>query len=1303
MIVRRFEAEGKPRWREIWLEGSTVTYVVGVPGTAGVARATIYENEADARAAFDEHVRGYVAGGLVELDGETASARRAATGAPMSMGATTVAEEAAAAAAKAARAVEREQTKDEREKARAERDRIAAERSERIEALAEQRRARREAWEASRTDTWPTPPRWFERIADGDAWGVAVHEGALYTSRALPMPGASIEVRRCTDEAEARSEMERLAEEKLATGWAEREEIAPSPLTVVARRRPAPLDAAGAWRRVRDAFAAGAAALARRRMRFLEHETGQRPQRHAAALARFLGAPDAPPILDLDGEAAAFAMLDHVIASANDDPLGALVDFWVASRDAAFALDVLLRAANLGVRVDGQGRASIMTTSARAWTGRASPWRALRVHLARAPDEVRARAVSRMRLAYRHADGELRCMLALAFPFERTIVRLVVDEHLALPDLPPRATALLASASGRERPLALVERLDLGPCAAFFDDLVDVAGGHALDALARVLEPAKDHHAVRRAAARALGRIVDPRVAELLGRGFEDRDLLPGTITAALAAPRPFVDRVASLAASGGPTGAIALALLTWMLRVDPELRPKAPGEGARRAMRIASTRAASSTEREPLDSEAIPAALRSPPWRKERPPPRAVHALEPLAHAPSVRWPVGLREAWGPQPPPDPFSELSTIERDAQCEELFDAARDLRGTCATHLLLEASPSIALAAWQEIRPDRFQPCEIDALRSFIATYELAALEGLVTFGGARPIDAAPVVSPFDARELAPIAAAAIGDSVAETHAIEWLDAHPEAAAIGLVPIAAGRAGPSRDAADVALFELGQRGHGPLVLDVAARHGDAIVRLVGPLLEIDPHTRPPDVPAVAPSCWDSVALSPPKLVGTRRTLPPQAMEALGELFVLDARAARPEIDAVRDACDASSLAELANEAAVQWIASGAELADAGALRALGHFADDDGARLLGDLARRADDEADGTRASLMVGLLALRASPTALLQLVVLSRRAALAPLRRDATRHLLAIARSRSLDVEKLIDSSIPDFGLDANGSLRLDFGSRGLRVGFDERLEPFVQDDAGERLEKLPQVDERDDPEKADDADVTWRRIKRDVGALASVTIDRLEEAMVAQREIPLDDFSACFHHHPLLGHIAKRLVWQTDGGGTFRIAEDGTLADEHDETFDLGAARFVRVVHPVSISPDSVARWKERFSDYEILEPFPQIDRVVHRGASRASVARYQSRALSGEAVASLRARGFESYPGAGFAKPLRGSHRLLVVEATLGSRPFSATTRVAHVFFRTNDDPKPLPWEDVSAIELSEAIADLDAALK
>jgi hypothetical protein len=71
---------------------------------------------------------------------------------------------------------------------------------------------------------------------------------------------------------------------------------------------------------------------------------------------------------------------------------------------------------------------------------------------------------------------------------------------------------------------------------------------------------------------------------------------------------------------------------------------------------------------------------------------------------------------------------------------------------------------------------------------------------------------------------------------------------------------------------------------------------------------------------------------------------------------------------------------------------------------------------------------------------------------------------------------------------------------------------------------------------------------------------------------------------------------------VWITDGGTSFRVAEDHTYADVNDDPYTPEPDARVGIAHPILLDDDLDA-WAELLADYEILQPFEQLGRPVHR----------------------------------------------------------------------------------------------------
>ncbi|MCA9608057.1 MAG: DUF4132 domain-containing protein, partial [Myxococcales bacterium] len=128
---------------------------------------------------------------------------------------------------------------------------------------------------------------------------------------------------------------------------------------------------------------------------------------------------------------------------------------------------------------------------------------------------------------------------------------------------------------------------------------------------------------------------------------------------------------------------------------------------------------------------------------------------------------------------------------------------------------------------------------------------------------------------------------------------------------------------------------------------------------------------------------------------------------------------------------------------------------------------------------------------------------------------------------------------------------------------------------------------------------------------------------------------------------------HLAQRLIW-VDGktGPTFRVAEDHRLATVDDETYALEGG--VRLLHPATAEPGVTDAWALVLADYELIQPFSQLQRPVHAftEAERASgvFRRLDGKEAPLAKVLALRDRGwapgeFDREHGSGYHDLVRG----------------------------------------------------------
>ncbi len=494
-------------------------------------------------------------------------------------------------------------------------------------------------------------------------------------------------------------------------------------------------------------------------------------------------------------------------------------------------------------------------------------------------------------------------------------------------------------------------------------------------------------------------------------------------------------------------------------------------------------------------------------------------------------------------------------------------------------------------------------------------------------------------------------------------ALQWLGAHAELAALGLVPDAVGPSGEAKDDAEEALRFLALSGHRPRVSAAAARYGEPASAVLEALLDRDPLAI--DVAAPKPPPFLRLAELPPVALVSGGHLDDDARAALVEMLqVSPADPPYPGIALVRQACTAESLGAFALELLELWVLGDAPGRHDWMLAAIVHFPSVASERRISALARewaRKNQE----KAKRACGTLAALGEDAPLMHLTHIAETTRFDALRTLATELVRGAADARGLTQDELGDRTVPDLGLDADGTVTLSYGARQFRVSLDETLRPRVFERLpsgalGPPSTTPPRPTKTDDAEAAKAARERFDALRADLEAIADRQRQRLERAMGDARSWTAADFEARLAHHPLLGHLAKRVVWVATSAGaanTFRVAEDGSLADVEDRTFSLAEDARVRLAHPAI---DALDAWATLFADYTILQPFEQLARTVFR-CTPAEAGTEQLERTAGIPVAARRAlgilesRGFRredaGYVGA-FIRTLRTTDGTVVV---------------------------------------------------
>jgi len=677
--------------------------------------------------------------------------------------------------------------------------------------------------------------------------------------------------------------------------------------------------------------------------------------------------------------------------------------------------------------------------------------------------------------------------------------------------------------------------------------------------------------------------------------------------------PRRTLRVLADAALQSSPRGSAAANVLRQHLLandeiVQDELSNLAPAaRGYVEKVRAANVRVPDA------EVDALPPLFVTPPWLTKKGSTPAKPVIITDLSAPTevvMAWRPAEQERWAcAQPVTNPDWGLESW---ADIAGRISTSGSAGWYANSHFAMDGPEEDVRAVLSRWQPDSWQAGTW--IPRLVVRFGAEALPTVMNLVRREPGAGSVYLAPYAAPEIALLMADWLSRvKTARPIALHWLTRHPGVATRTLIPVALGKPGKARDAAELTIRTLAARGFTDEIAEAAAGYGETVAQAIAAVVADDGTLTVPKVMPKIPSWADPRSLPQVLLQGRQAALPEESVRhLLLMLAVSKSGEPYPGVQKAKDLCDPASLAAFAWALFENWRAAEYPPKEAWAFDTLRWFGDDETVRHLSPMIRLWPGENGHQRAVTGLDVLADIGGGTALTHLYDISQKVKFKALKERAARRVTDIADDLGLTAEQLGDRLVPDLGLAPAGTLVLDYGPRQFTVGFDEQLKPFVTDQAGKRLKALPKPGAKDDAELAPVAYQRFSGLKKDVRTLATSQIARFELAMVTQRRWTSQEFGEFFVGHPLLRHVVRRLVWAAfvgDGvgdevGDTFRVAEDQTFADVSDDEYKLADGASIGIVHPVQLvhRGKEVTAWSDVFADYELLQPFEQLGRTVY-----------------------------------------------------------------------------------------------------
>ncbi|MEK4660592.1 DUF4132 domain-containing protein [Priestia sp. FSL H7-0729] len=315
-----------------------------------------------------------------------------------------------------------------------------------------------------------------------------------------------------------------------------------------------------------------------------------------------------------------------------------------------------------------------------------------------------------------------------------------------------------------------------------------------------------------------------------------------------------------------------------------------------------------------------------------------------------------------------------------------------------------------------------------------------------------------------------------------------------------------------------------------------------------------------------------------------------------------------LNELRDYVSEASLARFASELLQVWIQEGAPAKEKWVMYVSALFGDIQIVNILAPQIKEWTENSRGAIAADAVKVLAYLKDPSALMAIDKIKRGVKNRQVKGAAEEALQLAADNMGLTSEQLEDRLVTTLGFDEKGTMQLSYGERSFLIKVNGDLQVVVlNEETGKSVKSLPAPAQKDDPELAAQSKARFTQLKKDLKSMVNIQAQRLEESLSKQRLWSADEWKSLFVDNVIMQKFAVGLIWGTyeDGAliSTFRYMEDGTFNSVDEDEVDLPSGAQVGLIHPLELDQATLEGWTTQLEDYEIKQPFEQLNREIHQ----------------------------------------------------------------------------------------------------
>lgn len=199
-------------------------------------------------------------------------------------------------------------------------------------------------------------------------------------------------------------------------------------------------------------------------------------------------------------------------------------------------------------------------------------------------------------------------------------------------------------------------------------------------------------------------------------------------------------------------------------------------------------------------------------------------------------------------------------------------------------------------------------------------------------------------------------------------------------------------------------------------------------------------------------------------------------------------------------------------------------------------------------------------------------------------------------------AQRLGMTAAEIEEMSVPGYGLSDAGLRRDEFEDvlSEVRVNGSDVEQVWSRKD-GKALSNVPRAIKEKYPEELKEIS----QAVKDIRKMLPAQRDRIDNLYLIQKKWPLSVWRARYLDHPLVGTIARRLIWKfsKDDQVATAIWFEGRLVGRDHHALDwLDDSTSVELWHPIDAETEVVLEWRQWLLEHEVRQPFKQAYREIY-----------------------------------------------------------------------------------------------------